>query len=406
MTYVPGKLSMHASPVLQSVPDAALDDMNWIRGLAAVAVLVGHIRGLFFVDYETVRGSLPMKLLYLVTGLGHQAVIVFFVLSGFFIGASVATSSASGNWSWSRFALRRFTRLYVVLIPALLLTATWDLAGISIFGARDVYAGDIDARHLDLANVKETLSLPVFLGNLAFLQHLFVAPFGSNGPLWSLSYEFWSYVTFPLVFRAIVTGERLPSRVAYALAAALLLVAGGFNFRFYFGIWALGALLAYTWIRKPLRFGHPLITLGAFGAFGATLLVARGKLMGARHLEDALLGVGTSLFLFVLLARGANAPRCRSAVSAAYKRWGGLLAGFSYTLYVAHYPVLTFLQALIVGRTRWQPELPLLGLSALLCGAIVTVYVYPLARVTEGRTEAARRLLERWLGRARLLRNA
>jgi peptidoglycan/LPS O-acetylase OafA/YrhL len=402
------KLSMHANPSLQTaLPKAALDDMNWIRGLAAIAVLIGHIRGLFFVDYESVRGSMPMKLLYMLTGLGHQAVIVFFVLSGFFIGASVVTSSSSGRWSWSRFGLRRFTRLYVVLIPALVLTAAWDLAGMGLFGTAGIYSGSIQARHLDLPNVTETLSLPLLLGNLAFLQHIFVTSFGSNGPLWSLSYEFWSYLTFPLVFRAFVSSEKTGARVGYAVAAGLLFLVGGFDFRFYFGIWALGAVLAYIWTRRPFRFGHPVITLGAIGIFSVTLLVARGKLLAARHLEDVLLGLGTVLLLFVLLARGEKAESRRTGrIAAAYQRGGDVLAGFSYTLYVAHYPVLTFLQAWIVGPTRWQPELRLLGFAAFLCVLIVVVYVYPLARITEGRTDRARHLLERLLGRTQRLRSA
>jgi peptidoglycan/LPS O-acetylase OafA/YrhL len=33
-------------------------------------------------------------------------------------------------------------------------------------------------------------TVPVFLGNFLFLQSIVSPVFGSNGPLWSLSYEF------------------------------------------------------------------------------------------------------------------------------------------------------------------------------------------------------------------------
>src|SRR5947207_2354160 len=56
------------------------------RGIAALAVFLGHLRALFFVDFEELRhqGTLT-KAIYLVTGFGHAAVIVFFILSGYLI---------------------------------------------------------------------------------------------------------------------------------------------------------------------------------------------------------------------------------------------------------------------------------------------------------------------------------
>ena len=68
------------------LPPGTLADFDWLRGLAAVAVLAGHVRGLFFVDFGDLVAPGPFaRLAYMATGLGHQAVVVFFVLSGFFI---------------------------------------------------------------------------------------------------------------------------------------------------------------------------------------------------------------------------------------------------------------------------------------------------------------------------------
>jgi peptidoglycan/LPS O-acetylase OafA/YrhL len=43
-----------------------------------------------------------------------------FVLSGFLISSTVLRSQVSGNW-WRDYAVNRSVRLYVVLIPGLLL---------------------------------------------------------------------------------------------------------------------------------------------------------------------------------------------------------------------------------------------------------------------------------------------
>ena len=52
--------------------------LDLIRGVSAVAVLVYHLRGLFFVDYPFLADkSLLASALYAVTGYGHQAVIAY-----------------------------------------------------------------------------------------------------------------------------------------------------------------------------------------------------------------------------------------------------------------------------------------------------------------------------------------
>ena len=63
---------------------------DFLRGFAAFLVVISHLRNFLFVDFsEVVNPSLFDQAFYFVTGLGHQAVMVFFVLSGFFVGGSV-----------------------------------------------------------------------------------------------------------------------------------------------------------------------------------------------------------------------------------------------------------------------------------------------------------------------------
>jgi hypothetical protein len=57
-------------------------------------------------------------------GLGSQSVIVFFVLSGFFVGESVI--KRWNIFSYSDYLLAWFIRLWIVLVPALLLTLFLD----------------------------------------------------------------------------------------------------------------------------------------------------------------------------------------------------------------------------------------------------------------------------------------
>src|SRR5713101_2621714 len=95
--------------------------------------MLGHVRGLFFLDFPFLANrSLAYRVLYAVTGFGHQAVMIFFVLSGYFIGTSVIDSVNGQRWSWRVYLVNRLTRLQMALFPALILGATLDQIGMRI----------------------------------------------------------------------------------------------------------------------------------------------------------------------------------------------------------------------------------------------------------------------------------
>ena len=67
-------------------PSAQLD---LIRAVVAWAVMWSHLRSLFFEDMPLVHNKgAAVKVFYLLTGFGHQSVIVFFVLSGFLVSSA------------------------------------------------------------------------------------------------------------------------------------------------------------------------------------------------------------------------------------------------------------------------------------------------------------------------------
>lgn len=61
--------------------------LDLIRGSSALLVCLGHLRNAMLVDYSTlVHPNIAIKAFYALTSFGHQAVMVFFVLSGYFVG--------------------------------------------------------------------------------------------------------------------------------------------------------------------------------------------------------------------------------------------------------------------------------------------------------------------------------
>lgn len=362
----------------------AVATMDWLRGLAALAVLIGHARGLFMQDFAQLnRPSVLWKAFYFGTALGHEAVIIFFILSGFLVGTTVLTRIAERRWDLKEYLSRRLTRLYVVLIPGLVLTWAWDGLGIGLFGTSGIYGGHIDARHLTLPNVNLTHSWDHFLGNLVFLQHLFIQPYGSNGPLWSLPYEFWSYLLFPLLVQAGRREVSTTRRLVLALTCVCLIACGGWKLGLYFSIWLLGAAVGLWW--RASDFEAPRWAPLAFSVLVGGALVLSNVSKWHRTILDVALALVTAGLLACVLAR----PVTRAAGGRVSGQMAAVLASFSYTLYVVHYPVLTFLFAASMGGTRRAASASTVAAILALSLALV-VYAFLVSRLTETHTERVR----------------
>jgi peptidoglycan/LPS O-acetylase OafA/YrhL len=266
-----------------------------------------------------------------------------------------------------------------VLIPALILGAIWDHCGIHIFGTAGIYGG-VARANVGIFAVPPRLAASVMLGNALFLQSILTPTFGSNGPLWSLSYEFWYYVLFPLMVLAIPLGKVTWSTVLYAIAAVVVVFFIGEEISLYFLIWLLGASINLA----PEESGGSgrLWVMIATAAVVLAVAVLKFKPGSVEYL-DFFVGVASAVFIIVLLRR-----RARSA-SGFYSRAARGLAGFSYTLYVLHLPALVFISAWLVPQRRWQPDAVHVAIVVAL-GICALAYALAIARLTEYRTDVVR----------------
>ena len=361
---------------------ASSDHLDLVRGVAALAVMLGHLRNLFLVNLsEAARNSNPLvKLVYLVTGFSHYAVMIFFVLSGFLVGGTVLRGRMDRTWSWRLYSTNRLTRLWIVLIPALLLGAIWDHCGIRIFGTSGIYGG-VARANIGIFAVPPRLSASVMLGNALFLQNILAPTFGSNGPLWSLSYEFWYYVLFPLMVLAFpVGGKTTRSTVLCAIAALAVVLFIGQEIAVYFLIWLLGAAINLA-PEGPGARGSIWIVVTA-GAVVLLVAVLRFK-PGTTEYSDFFVGIASTVLIFALVRSRA---RSRAGL---YSRVARRLAGFSYTLYIVHLPALVFISAWLVPQRRWQPDSVHVAIVIAL-GICALAYAFVIAQLTEYRTDAAR----------------
>jgi peptidoglycan/LPS O-acetylase OafA/YrhL len=319
--------------------------LDMLRGLAALGVVVGHTRGFFIINYGAAGShSLFDQLFYFATGLGHQCVIAFFALSGFLVGGPALRNIIADRWNWRPYLVRRLTRLWTVLIPALLLTWVLDTAG-RLLGGQAGYDGafySMISSGPDPAHPAD-LSLPTLLANIFFLQTIIVPVFGSNGPLWSLANEFWYYVTAPLLLYGIIGGGVLLSRACNLLIGIALVALLPIELISLGSIWLTGAVAHYIVEQQKFHrvLGHPAWTISIFMAVGIFLILDKLR-MGL--LCDLLLGAGFAAILPIL--------SLLPDFGAFYEKTAKALSNISYTVYATHFPVLAFVWFVLLAPNR------------------------------------------------------
>jgi len=340
-----------------------LNRLEALRGFAAVWVVFHHT-----LPDDWGIGGVPVGR---VLRFGQEAVILFFLLSGFVIGyAQVFTADHSfRSYFWKR-ALR-------IYIPVL---CVYALSYLVVSG---------EAGHL------VSMEPRTLLGNLLMLQdwsfarpNVIVDAYMDNGPLWSLSYEWWFYMLFfPLFtfFDRTVTRDRLVFAVAVC-AALVFVVWPTFVPRLlmYLAIWWTGVVLADEYILGRLKSWRPFILPIASLAMITTILVVDSLIerrTGARMLPGVHPVLGVRHFLFALVA--LVAALCWHRLN-----WRGFdfmfspflwLAPISYGIYITHWFLMAKAQYLSFIH---QPVVEWFGYFTvtLVASWVIERLVYPVAR--------------------------
>ncbi len=306
--------------------------LDWLRFAAAMIVFLGHTRGALFVEY----GGLPpeqknplVALLFAITRLGNEAVIIFFVLSGFFVAGRGTVRLWQGKFSIPDYARDRLVRIYTPYIPALLLTIICALC---------------------LPQTESLANLAInFVGNLFGLQGIFVPSLGGNVSLWSLTYEIWFYVILGAA-AGFSQWQRQRPVFTYLSVLVLLLAAIAFTHlsATYLMCWIIGGL-AFWYRPTQWQYRHFVITISMvlFALVGVQIrsnsvsvtLPAWTVIFPSVGLNQLILAVGIAALIpqLILLV-----PRTKIAQK--LDNLGTFLASFSYTLYLIHYPLVKVIQ--------------------------------------------------------------
>jgi peptidoglycan/LPS O-acetylase OafA/YrhL len=372
----------------QAAPAFHWPFLDLVRFGAALLVLFGHSRGLYFAGIGQVPDAgMATRLFYLVTGMQHEGVVLFFVVSGFLVGGSVWRNLKAGRFDARLYLINRFSRIYLVLIPALLLVFVLDRIGMNIFADTRFYA----ERPLFPSGVDAGWTWTQIPCHLAALQGPLCLTWGADPPLWSLGWEWIFYLLAPLLFAICLVRLTPLARAAglVVICASLVTLFGVNAWLEWLFTWLIGvaASLVATRRKLPLALGLAGLLLCA-----ASLVTSRAAILPVPVTD---LGVGIGLTLAVACRGIANAPIVEPIAARG--------ASFSYSLYLIHLPVGVFagaiLQRLGFPETLMLPGPRAYAAFALIVATALTAAIV-FARLTEHRTASFRRFLTRSLSQS------
>lgn len=345
--------------------------LDGLRGVAAFVVLLHHIALLspaFAFTYQAPDllpmdnpvwwlSHTPLKLLTA----GPEAVIVFFLLSGFVLTLEPLRKP---DYDWIAYYPRRLVRLYVPIIASVVLAVVLIL----------LVPRDPSRASSPWVGMLADPSLRPWsiIGEATVLFHPPLFPI--NGPLWSLVWEVWFSLLLPLAVAIVILVPR-----AWWVIAVISIALSGMG-------------LQYEW--EPMQY-MPMFLVGAAMAAGIEDLRRAARWIDDRRggwaIWSVLTIVGLILLVLGWIVRGTGAITTVQAESLTWEKIvGGAILLFccafapfhgraltltpvawlgrvSFSLYLVHMPILLTL-AFAFGATAWMWA-ALLALPLSLLGA-------------------------------------
>jgi len=248
---------------------------------------------------------------------------VFFILSGFILSHVYLPHAEEGRFHYGKFLWARLARIYPLHLIC--------LAAIGVLGVAAVLAGRVIDPNI--------LNLPSLTPNLLLVHAWGLAPVsGWNHPSWSISAEWFAYLSFPAFAWATLKLAKRPE-MALALSLALVFVLNALFLKFA-GFELTRATIAWGALRIVPCFGYgcALYLVWRSGAVQSRIAALAGALFfGAALLfgaqaglpDPALVAIAGGLILF-LASLSSTGSKALSHPVFVY------LGEISYSIYMVH----------------------------------------------------------------------
>lgn len=307
--------------------------LDSLRFIAAFMVLLSHARNTFFPafgDLPADQHNIFSMAFTLFCRMGHEAVIVFFVLSGFLVGGRGFERSKDGSMNVGSYAIDRFARITPPLLAAILF---YYITSLVIPGTPYSWATAI--------------------GNLFSLQGICCKSLVS--PFWSLSYEVWFYIilgALAVLLKAKKDRKIIVGMMVFVAATSVFVL--GLKMH-YLLIWMMGAV---AYLARPKKKNKWVLLLSLVGLFSSILYWQLSK--DTKSIEFAVEGTNKQLIEMImslmvcLLIQQVILFEPKKSFSKWIEKKVGSMAKFSYTLYLSHRIVFLWIVAFVWAKDSCQ----------------------------------------------------
>lgn len=346
------------APSVTPLP-ADIKVLTSMRYLAALWVVLHH--------YSAYFADQPLPLGWLIHN-GAIGVDFFFVLSGFVIAHVYSAKLVEGRFDYWSFITRRLARVYPLHFAMLVLTVAF---GVVAMKAGWTFALWSPAASLEAPKGEIMRSL---FANVTLI-HAWGAVDGLkfNLPSWSISAEWFAYLTFPAMALFVLRARNAAVSIGVALVILFALLAAS-------RIGVLPPLVKMTWNLGAIRIVPEFLLGLGLHRLASNTSVGRG---------GALAGIAASLFaLFAILYLDLATQFAVVALTAliffmadaerhgALKSFIGpfpvLLGEISYSVYMIHLPVgMAFFELVFPALRQGGLVAAMGGIAA--CAVLVTI---------------------------------
>ncbi|MBU2995642.1 acyltransferase [Cellulophaga baltica] len=308
--------------------------LDSIRGIAALVVLYHHIFKLNKKIFQNNLTSTWFDIFDYVSSLNKEAVLLFFIISGFSIGLSVSKRPINTKKSLNTYIYKRLKRILPIYWISI------ALAFVIGFVLNILYLKDFNIIN--------------FIGNLFFLQtsasiaESWVVPYGLNGPLWSLAFEMFFYLAFPIAY--ILNKKYLLKtnlNVKYIVFIFIILIGIIFNKKIFFVPYFLFLAGFITWIQGYISSKYFTLWQKNNLFFITNFMIGLMSIIFHNYIpSDTLLVIGKGMFLngifyfSMLFFENKNFDKTQNIINKLFFKIGE----GSYAIYALHYPFLIFFE--------------------------------------------------------------
>ncbi|WP_291767696.1 acyltransferase [Maricaulis sp.] len=326
-----------------------LTSLTRLRFFAAIWVVVYHWREPWTVDVDSLTQLFAM---------GRFGVDLFFILSGFVLTHVYAEAREQGRFSFGRFLIARFARIWPLHIAVIGLLACVGLVA-SVVGV------PFDRELFNVSDLPANILMVHAWG--------FVPEVSWNGPSWSISAEWFAYLAFPAYLMASIALRRRPW-LLLLISIALFFILDRVH------LWMFAETLPMATERfgviriiPEFLMGVALYRLGqshtlppAFARLSLALVLVIYFLAAHIGVDDRLVALLGAPMIFLLAELDRHAGETKSGLFV-------YLGDISYTIYMIHVPffmvAFNLLQDVLGVLDQAMPTLVFVSLGTVMIGA-------------------------------------